>query len=207
MQWPQQGVYFFFEPGEMRPDGTTPRVVRVGTHAVSKGSKTTLWKRLSQHRGTAKSGAGNHRGSIFRLHVGNALLQRGDIEQSVGRTWGQGSSADREVKEHEMPAERAVTDRIGQMPLLWVRAEDDAGTSSVRATIERNSIALLSMMGSGGSTADAPSAGWLGRYCPNDAVRKSGLWNVNHVHDGFDPAYLDLLEELARATVQDRASA
>lgn len=73
MNWSSRGVYFFFETGESRPDGTTPHVVRVGTHAVSAGSKTTLWNRLSTHRGT-RSGGGNHRGSIFRLWVGTALL-------------------------------------------------------------------------------------------------------------------------------------
>ena len=50
MSWPKRGVYFIFEDGELREDGHTPRVVRVGTHAVSAGSRTTLWNRLSQHR-------------------------------------------------------------------------------------------------------------------------------------------------------------
>ena len=54
MGWPNQGVYFFFEPAETRSDGQTPRVVRIGTHAVSKGSRTTLWTRLSTHRGSVK---------------------------------------------------------------------------------------------------------------------------------------------------------
>jgi hypothetical protein len=49
-------------------------IVRVGTHALETGSQTTLWKRLSQHRGQARSGSGNHRGSIFRLIVGTALI-------------------------------------------------------------------------------------------------------------------------------------
>ena len=51
MDWPNRGVYFFFEPGEIRSDsGTGLRVVRVGTHALIEGSRTTLWNRLSQHR-------------------------------------------------------------------------------------------------------------------------------------------------------------
>src|SRR5690242_13971991 len=71
MPWPRRGVYFFFEPGEVRSDsGGGPRVVRVGTHALANGSTTTLWRRLSQHRGSKRSGGGNHRGSIFRLLVG-----------------------------------------------------------------------------------------------------------------------------------------
>src|SRR5689334_11893528 len=66
MTWPRRGVYFFFEEGERRSDsGEGLRVTRVGTHAVSIGSKTTLWKRLAQHKGSARGGGGNHRGSIF----------------------------------------------------------------------------------------------------------------------------------------------
>lgn len=70
---PRRGVYFFFETRERREDGVTPRVVRVGTHALRTGSATTVWQRLSQHRGTlagARLGGGKHRGSVFRLHVG-----------------------------------------------------------------------------------------------------------------------------------------
>jgi len=60
--WPERGVYFFFEEGESR-EGGPPRVVRVGTHAVSQGSRTSLWQRLAQHRGTlsgTRPGGGNH---------------------------------------------------------------------------------------------------------------------------------------------------
>jgi hypothetical protein len=35
--WPRRGVYFFMEDGEIRSDsGTGPRIVRVGTHALTK---------------------------------------------------------------------------------------------------------------------------------------------------------------------------
>ena len=79
MSWPRRGVYFFFEDGENR-NGSGPgrRVVRVGTHALTPASRTTLWSRLSQHRGSLRSGTGNHRTSIFRLIVGAALARRGD---------------------------------------------------------------------------------------------------------------------------------
>ena len=73
--FPRQGVYFFFEPGELRanPSGVH-RVVRVGTHAVSAKSKSTLWSRLRAHRGSV-DGRGNHRGSVFRQHLEGALLR------------------------------------------------------------------------------------------------------------------------------------
>ena len=81
MPWPRRGVYFFFEEGEVRSDsGSGPRVVRVGTHALTDRSKTTLWNRLAQHRGVARSGGGNHRGSVFRLLVGQALLASTVVE-------------------------------------------------------------------------------------------------------------------------------
>jgi hypothetical protein len=55
LEWPRRGVYFFMEDGEVRSDsGTGPRIVRVGTHALTEGSGTKLWTRLSQHRGQTK---------------------------------------------------------------------------------------------------------------------------------------------------------
>ena len=87
MNWPQRGTYFFQESGEDRSDtGHGPRLVRVGTHALKAGSGTKLWTRLSQHKGPARSGGGNHRGSIFRLIVGTALIERDGHRYS---TWGQ----------------------------------------------------------------------------------------------------------------------
>jgi hypothetical protein len=55
MGWPARGVYFFFEPGELRRNGT-PRVTRVGTHALTATSKATLWGRLaSRYRGPRRN--------------------------------------------------------------------------------------------------------------------------------------------------------
>lgn len=86
MAWPKRGVYFFLEPQEfLRTRRFSPllqRVVRIGTHAVSKGSKTTLWDQLSTHRGGI-SGTGSHRSSIFRLHVGAALALRTRLGRSL----------------------------------------------------------------------------------------------------------------------------
>lgn len=199
MPWPARGVYFFFEPGEVRPDGT-PRVVRVGTHAVSAGSRTTLWHRLSQHRGKASDGGGNHRGSIFRRHVGAALLASGQCARPARSRWGEGGSAARSVRLAEVPVEQAVSAHIRSMPFVWIEADDEPGVQSVRALIERHSIALLSGCSPSGKGADQPSPGWLGRASVAPEVRSSGLWNVRHVEDPYDPGFLDHLETLAKAT-------
>lgn len=120
MDWPLRGVYFFFEDEEYREDGVTPRVVRVGTHALTP-SASTLWGRLSAHKGNSKGtlpGGGNHRGSIFRLHVGTALLARESSFDDARKTWGVGSSANRTIREKEYDLERAVSQEIGAMPFL-----------------------------------------------------------------------------------------
>src|SRR5688572_10923820 len=89
LEWPPRGVYFFMESGEVRREsGDGPRIVRVGTHALKDGSRTTLWKRLSQHKGQ-RDGNGNHRGSIFRLLVGTALLAN---DPALCASWGQGNN-------------------------------------------------------------------------------------------------------------------
>ena len=200
MKWPQRGVYFFFEGGESRSDsGEGSRVVRVGTHAVSAGSRTTLWNRLRQHRGNLKGGGGNHRGSIFRRHTGNALIASGWT--GPGRdTWGKGNSAPREIRQVEIDLERQVSETIGAMQILWIAVEDEPGLQSLRSVIERNSIGLLSNLSHLGAPIDPASQSWLGLQSPHSSVSSSGLWNVNHTEDSYDPGFLRLFRELAGTT-------
>jgi len=169
MNWPLHGVYFFFEPGEVR---TTPgaglRVVRVGTHALRAGSQQTLWHRLSTHQGAVggrNAGGGNHRGSIFRQHVGRALIQRDGWPEDVAGRWDVGSSAPSFVTRAEQPLERAVSDYIRKMPFLWVKIDDPPRPASRRGFIEQQAIALLSNYRAG-LVIDPPSPSWLGRWAP-----------------------------------------
>lgn len=193
MGWPLRGVYFFMENGENRSDsGEGSRIVRVGTHALKSGSRTTLWNRLSQHRGQERTGAGNHRGSIFRLIVGTALAGKSGQEFP---TWGQGNIANSDIRKAEEPMEREVSRVIREMPFLWLAVNDGPGPESLRAYIEKTAIALLSNWGK--TPLDPPSSGWLGHSCSRERVRDSGLWNQNHVHEDYDPAFLDTLENLA----------
>lgn len=190
--WPKRGVYFFFEPGERRAGSDVPRVVRVGTHAVSAGSRSALWGRLRAHRG-GQDGGGNHRGSIFRLHVGAALLRRDAEEIGELPTWAAGSSAPRHVRAGEAAHEQRVSAYLGSMQILWVDVPDEPGPGSLRVHIERNAIALLS---NGLQPTDAPSPGWLGLHSPRPEIRASGLWNLNHVRERYDPSFLDTLSSL-----------
>lgn len=206
-RWPERGVYFFFEPGETRREsGTGPRVVRVGTHAVTEESRTTLWNRLSQHRGNAGSKGGNHRGSVFRKLVG-AALQTKAAAPGV-RSWGHKQDARRAalslslsletLQAEEHPVEVAVSEYIGRMPFLWVAVPDMPGAGSDRSTIERGAISLLSNWDR--PPLDPPSEAWLGLLSDRDRVSGSGLWNVQHVGGDHDPAFFQLLEERIHAT-------
>ena len=192
MDWPMRGVYFFHEQGQKRSDsGDGPKVVRVGTHALKAGSGTTLWTRLTQHKGQLKTGGGNHRGSIFRLIVGAALMNREKLDFP---TWGQGNTASRDVRSGELALERLVSRVIGNMRFLWLPIEDEAGPESSRGYIERNCIALLSNYNK--AALDPPSQSWLGHHSDRERVRKSGLWNQNHVDEACEPAFLDTLDRL-----------
>ena len=196
MAWPERGVYFFFEPGEGRTDsGTGLRVVRVGTHAITAASRTTLWNRLSQHRGNAGDRGGNHRGSVFRKHVGGALMARD--ASLLFPCWGNGNTAPSDVRRSEQPLERMVSQAIGAMPFIVLAIPDAPGADSRRAYVERNCIGLLSNYGR--AQLDPSSPEWLGRFCPAERVRRSGLWNSQHVEERHEPDFLVQFDRLVRA--------
>jgi hypothetical protein len=205
--WPSRGVYYFCDEREPRTgSGKGYRVVRVGTHALTAGSSTSLWQRLSQHAGSKSSGAGNHRGSIFRLLVGEAIQRRD--RTSEPRTWGVGSDPGRagaklslsavQVRESERVLEAAVSRYIAALPFLVVAAEDAPGPESVRGLLERNSIALLSNIGK--ERPDSPTPEWLGRHSGRQRVKESGLWNNRHVEEAYDPPFLEVLQKQIAAT-------
>jgi 5'-3' exonuclease len=196
-RWPPSGVYFFFEPGESRFCTTQPRVVRVGTHGVSVNSKASLWNRLRTHRGVLE-GAGNHRASIFRSHVGAAIIQR-DSRMHEFPDWADQSAGTAENRLIEAELETQVSAIISRMQIVCLEIRDTPGPHSDRAYVERNAIALLSRVG---SLLDRPSGNWLGRCSPHPCIRKSGLWNVNYVDEpAWDPTFLEIFEYYARATV------
>jgi hypothetical protein len=204
MVWPERGVYFFFDEGERRADGNL-RVTRVGTHALTVRSRTTLWKRLAQHRGHVGGvygGGGNHRGSVFRHHVGEALIAQGGWTGQERTTWPDRKHSPPDVRLLERELERAVSEYIGGLPFLWVAVDDAPGPESDRGTIEAGSIALLSNQR---NPLDRPSSTWLGLDAQRSSIRESGLWNVRHVDDeptvGFLPVlarYVEQMGELSR---------
>ena len=107
---------------------------------------------------------------------------------------GAGNNAPTNVRASELAMEREVSSVIRAMPFLWLPVGDAAGPTSQRGDIERNTIALLSNFAK--PTLDPPSEAWLGLLDKRDRIRRSGLWNSNHVDDRYDPAFLLRLENL-----------
>jgi hypothetical protein len=200
MDWPLRGVYFLFEPDERLFSGRfrplTHRVVRIGTHGVSRGSKATLWNRISTHRGVV-AGAGNHRSSIFRLHVGTALMRK-QPKMWDAPCWGVGQTAGVDIQKGEISLERQVSQKLGQMRLLWLNVPDDPSPFSDRSYLERNSIGLLSrvavLQGNQSST-------WLGRWSKQIHISLSGLWNLDHLYLLPDPAFPEVLAKYVAITL------
>lgn len=189
---PEQGLYFFFDPTEKTElSKALPRLIRVGTHAVSLGSRATLRTRLRTHLGS-RSGEGNHRGSVFRLHVGAALIARDKLLRRYPH-WGKGQNAAKEIREFESALENRVSEYIGSLQVLFLEIADIAGPSSKRAYFERQVVALMSQ---DDIALDPPGADWLGHWSPKPEIRSSGLWNIQHIGGNADLAFVDLLHSL-----------
>ena len=194
INWPKGGVYFFFEAGEWRCcSGEGARVVRVGKSA-------NLWTRLSQHRGNVSSGGGNHRMSVFRKLIGDALAN-GDCKLPgswnkklvvAEREMGDNRS---EIKNMELKLEKLVSSYIRKMPFIWLCVPDEPSSSGMRAYIERNAIALLSNAKKV-DVIDKASKSWLGNNSEWPLVQASGLWNRDYVEKNYDPQFLCDMNEL-----------
>jgi hypothetical protein len=206
MDWPDRGLYVFLEPGERCGSTDGFRVTRVGTHAVSDGSSTSLWDRLKQHSGTGSRSAdhphgGAHRGSVYRKRVGEAIIEKHGLHDDYPDWNHRWSSIDRErstVRDEEYILERRVSAYIREQPFLPVSLDDEPGPDSDRAVVERTLIARLSNVET--ESIDPRADCWLGRHSRSREIRASGLWNVAHVGEEHDRSALHLLEDAVRTT-------
>ena len=142
--------------------------------------------------------------------MGTAIERRDGLEDPVSGGVGshRGAAARRlhlepaDVRKAALPLERAASEVVRKMPFLWLDVGDEPGPESLTGRIERNLIALLSNVAKG--PLDHPSTAWLGRCADRDLVRRSGLWNSNHVDERYDPEFL---LDLRRLTCRLAASA
>lgn len=173
---PRNGIYFFYEKGEFchLPDVKRPRIVRVGTHKV----QDRFRGRIRQHF------KGNKNGSIFRKHLGSAIMRRRNPEDSRVDKW----------LKHDTPTlkevEELVTNKLAaDFTFKCIAVED----KKERLNLEERLIATLA------KCPDCePSMEWLGHYAASEEIRQSGLWNVQHAYSDkhMTQQYLSNLREL-----------
>jgi hypothetical protein len=97
-----------------------------------------------------------------------------------------------DLADQESEIEHAVSRYIGVMPFLWLPVPD----RDDRANIERNSIALLATPT---GRIDRPSTNWLGHHAVRTEMRMSGLWNVYHVGDRYEPGFVQTFANLVNS--------
>ena len=197
---PKKGVYFFFDVNEETSfSNSIPRLVRIGTHGVSAGSTSTLRTRLRTHFGT-QAGLGNHRASVFRLHVGRALIEREGLQETFPN-WGKGQSAKKSISKSEVALERQVSEYIGNLCVLYVPIFDESGVGSARALIERQFIALFT---ENFCPLETLSPSWLGRFSDKSTIRQTGLWNVRDVGSEYDPKFISYFENILQRSRSEK---
>lgn len=192
------GVYFFFEPDERREDPEAERIVRIGSH---QNEELNIESRVLEH-------AKDWGRSVFRRHVGTALIRKGAFDAAIQRSdrdrWASEwySSIDRcpvhcnpsRLDPTLHPLHPLVTRTISDMHVLWV----EIAKREHRLEFERECISLLSNRLRQSEPIDPPSKHWLGLYARNEKVRKSGLWNVLHVKRTHTPGFLKRFEKYFR---------
>jgi hypothetical protein len=174
---PRNAIYFFYEEGEFcrHFDVIRPRIVRVGTHR----EQNRFPSRIRQHFG------GNKNGSVFRKHLGGAVLRRRNPDDFRLDKWlKQDTPTFKEVEE-------LVTNKLAaDFTFKCIAVED----KKERLDLEERLIATLAKC-----PGCEPSMEWLGHYAASEEIRQSGLWNVQHVYSNkrMTQQYLSKLRELA----------
>jgi len=188
---PEQGVYFFFEEGELREKNNSNRIVRIGTHAAIANSEATLYKRLYNHKGSNDL-TGNHRDSVFRKLIGFSILNQEELDYPF---WGDKSKkSDKFVKQAEKPLEIKVSNYLHKMAFTVLEVPGPSSKDNDRAFIEENTIVLLSNFDR--QAIDKCSKKWLGLYSKDPKVIASGLWNSDYVErKQIDNKYFDTFEK------------
>lgn len=183
---PKNGIYFFYEEGELwEHGGNKKRIVRIGTH-----KKENFRSRINDHYLFSKSKMNfdkdkspPHDRSIFRKNIGRAILNRD--EDKYLSVWeidfmkkdNRNKYAYLRDIQKEKEIEEEITDLLRNLfsfRFIVLGSENERmGSSGLESLL----IGTLSQC-----SKCKPSKNWFGRYSPIDKIRKSGLWQVQHLN-------------------------
>ena len=177
------GIYFFYEKGEMwGHGGDEPRVVRVGSHTgqgnlPSRIDETYLLdkRRLRFTRENAKPADR----SIFRKNLGRAFLNRDgdDYLQTWEIDFTTKRNRDLFGLRRDMDAERRLEESISRL----LRDHFSFRVIAVEAATERRELERHLIGTLARCEVCASSVDWFGRQSPKRKIREGRLWQVQNV--------------------------
>jgi len=183
-EFPTNGIYFFYEEGEFCTHGNEgqKRIVRVGTHRGDENFRS----RINNHY------RGNKNSSVFRKHLGGALMRRKDPNDRRLKQWLEQDAPTFQEMEIEVTLELKEHFSFRCIPV-----ED----KKERLQLEEELIATIAKC-----DKCKPSENWLGNFAADELVRKSGLWNHQHVtsKNYASEKTIERLEDLANPSSSDR---
>lgn len=172
---PKNGLYFWYEEDELTHGGKQ-RVTRVGTHKKA----DLLQKRINQHF------RGPREGSVFRKHLGGALMRAAGEPNSQVKAWYQKRTESPRFSDPKFKRlEQQVTEQARSASYRVLRIDDP----EKRLKMEEMLIGLFSQC-----KDCRPSQSWLGNYAYRKQIRDSGLWNVNYVYSPNESVQSDLMQ-------------
>lgn len=184
---PKNGLYFWYEKGETRQRGGQ-RATRVGTHKKA----NRLHARINEHFGSVP-----REGSVFRKHLGGALMRLNGEPKSEVEAWYRKRKGNPRFNDPRFRNyEKQVTDQaaVGNYRVLKIDGPNE------RSQLEEKLISLFSHC-----KHCRASGNWLGNYAYRKGIRDSGLCNVDHVCSVTEFAQSDLprLKQLVDRTLRE----
>jgi hypothetical protein len=184
-QLPKNGIYFFYEDGEVwGHGGNKPRIVRVGTHRNG-----NFRSRINEHYLLNKDYLNFDENrpkpsdrSIFRKNIGRALLNKNKdsyleiwnidfMEKKNVELWKSKRDIEKERKLEEMIT-KIIRERFSFRFIILDNQTERMGSKGLESSL----IGTLSHC-----KLCRPSAGWLGNYSSIEKIKESGLWLVQHL--------------------------
>jgi len=186
LKWlPQNGIYFFYENGEVwGHGGDKPRIVRVGSHKDG-----NFRSRIKEHYLLDESKMNFGRNdpkpsdrSIFRKNIGRALLnkERDDylkiwnidfIKKENRELFGYKRDIEKE-KRIELEVTKILRENFSFRFIIIRDQRKRMGSKGLESALI-GTIARCKLC--------KPSDNWLGKYSPIYKIRESGLWLVQHL--------------------------
>lgn len=184
------GLYFFYEKGEISAHSLNGRIVRVGNHR----SQNRLKERLRLHYSSNKNS------SVFRKFLGGAILRKTDPNHPClfpGPGQGHWEKQDMPTCERCKTIENEVSKMLRSN--FWFRCVEITN-KNLRNSLEKKLIATISLC-----QVCKPSNNWLGKFAYSEKVRNSGLWNSDYIFDHslkMTTTDLEMLKELIVSTLK-----